>query len=848
MTKRGTWVDAAWSARTALASLALMAACQQTPIEPPDIAVPDALLADVADTAAADVQAQTDVADATEPDVTADAEAAPADVATDVPANDRVTTPDAPELPDAAPEVNAADIDALDPPDADIDAADIAPEMDVDADVAQEGDASPPCSENPELCNGLDDNCNGLVDEGLPGLPSRPRRVILFIADGMGFAQVEAARIYANGGSTPLGFETFPHQGQVSTLNYDGFITDSAAGATAMATGRKVDNKVISRAIPGDGRDVTSVAEEHARLGRRVGLVTTHTPMTDATPAAFGAHADSRNDKASIASDYLTGSRPHVLMGLSDSYYSAEAALASGYAVATNPNEFEALDLNAPHVAGAFATVTDTPSLADMTLTALEVLDQEPEGFFLMVEHEGTDTAGHANDLPNVVAGLLEISAAVDAAATWAQGKDDVLIVFTADHETGGMLVDEPTPQAGTLPQVVWSTGGHSIAPIPIYALGMGADQLANTIDNTDIYALIAPWQRLSISDGVEDTTLRQGLPGISLGAEPTLDVDGDDPGGSGWDAQTLIAFSDLSSIPSGAVVAGAHLTLTHLDGGNPLSLHAMLQPWSELTTWSALGGDGITADGVEAVAMASDLTDTVVGDGQVHFDVTGDVVDRLSGTAPDYGWAVLPTGTAGVTMHSSEANADGPSLTVDLTCGLRSVGFGQGVDGYQGTIDTVLSSASPSSPTPDGSELIADGGAAPAQFLLRFDDIIGDAPHQVPADAKVISARLVVTTTAAGDGYQLHRLLVTWDVASTYESLGDGIQLDDVEAAATPTASAPVAEGPGRRHLDVTADVRAWLANPTTNHGWLGVTAGTGQTVASSEGAEPPRLVIAFQ
>ena len=120
-----------------------------------------------------------------------------------------------------------------------------------------------------------------------------PHNVILFIGDGMGFEQVKAAGIYAHGTSGTLSFESLPYQGEVTTTSADNPVTDSAAAATAMATGFKVNNRVISVAIPGDGRDLETVLERLRDQGKSTGLVTI-AYVTHATPAAFGAHESDR--------------------------------------------------------------------------------------------------------------------------------------------------------------------------------------------------------------------------------------------------------------------------------------------------------------------------------------------------------------------------------------------------------------------------------------------------------------------------------------------------------------------------------------------------------------------------
>jgi len=310
------------------------------------------------------------------------------------------------------------------------------------------------------------------------------------MGDGMGFEAVRAARMFDNGDTAPLNFETFPYLAEVTTANYQGGVTDSAAAGTAIATGHKVSNGVISMAIPGDGRELTTSLEILRDLGKRTGLVTTFTPIADATPASFGAHEPSRNNTAAIFNDYVTQTRPNVLMGRRGSPDNVDRALNGGYTLVTTADEMHALDTQTEtHVAGLF-TAAQTPPLPDMVTTTLAILDNDADGFFLMIEHEGTDTFGHANDLAGVIDSLLELRDAVDVVLAWAAGRDDTLILVTADHETGGLNVTETNPQPGVVPSHTWSTTGHTLRNVPLYALGQGAGRVCGVMDNTDTFGV----------------------------------------------------------------------------------------------------------------------------------------------------------------------------------------------------------------------------------------------------------------------------------------------------------------------------------------------------------------------
>jgi alkaline phosphatase len=349
-----------------------------------------------------------------------------------------------------------------------------------------------------------------------PPVGATPRNVILLIGDGMGNGHVDAARAFAG---EPLPFEAAPHQAQMTTdsatTGLNGQPTDSAAAATAMSTGVKVHNTVVSVAFPGDLSELETLVEGFNGQGKSSGLVTT-SYLTDATPAAFAAHALLRFETGRIVEDYLTETRPEVMLGGGGNGFEPSAAQAAGYTVVHDRAALEALDPAADGpVVGLFGTGEgmpyewdhaegvdpgyDTlPFLHEMTGTALSFLEDDPEGFFLLVEQENTDRAGHSTgDGPerigrNVFA-TLELVAALDVVLAWAAGRDDTLVIVTADHETGGLQVlADNGPRE--LPTVSWAGSDHTGATVPVYAYGPNAELVDGVIDNTEIpHVVTAP-------------------------------------------------------------------------------------------------------------------------------------------------------------------------------------------------------------------------------------------------------------------------------------------------------------------------------------------------------------------
>jgi len=346
-----------------------------------------------------------------------------------------------------------------------------------------------------------------------PAPAELPRCVIVMIGDGMGFEQVKAASLYAYGREGALAMEQMPHQAEMTTHSANSPVTDSAASGTALATGRKAANGVVSMATPGDGQPLTTSLEVHGRQGHMTGLISTAT-ITHATPATFGAHAPKRSMYNEIAESYLTGSRPHLLFGgISGTRegkpvgMTAEQAEAAGYTVLRDRLDL----LNAPvapdvYLSGQFGRghmpymydlatgkthdgAERLPTLSEMTAKALAILSTDPDGLFLMVEGARIDHAGHGNHLERNVFDTLEFDRAVATVLRWAEGRDDVLVIVTADHECGGLKVVADRG-IGRMPEVTWSTKGHTGVPVPIYAQGPGAEAVTGMLDNTDVFRL----------------------------------------------------------------------------------------------------------------------------------------------------------------------------------------------------------------------------------------------------------------------------------------------------------------------------------------------------------------------
>jgi len=286
-----------------------------------------------------------------------------------------------------------------------------------------------------------------------------PTNVILFIGDGMGFSQVVLGRIIKG---SPLAMDSLPYVGTVSTYSegkQKNWVTDSAAAASAMATGVKTYNGALS-VNARKGKEAT-ILELAQKAGMAAGLVST-SRITHATAAAFAAHHTSRGAEEEIALDILAHG-VDVLLGGGKDYFLPEAekgvredgknlieeAKKAGYVFVETRD-----GMNGVKNGKLLGLFTDSymsyeidrdaakePSLAEMTRKAIDLLSQDPEGFFLMVEGGRIDHACHGHDGATAAADVIAFDEAVKEALNFAKKNGNTLIIVTADHETGGLTI-----------------------------------------------------------------------------------------------------------------------------------------------------------------------------------------------------------------------------------------------------------------------------------------------------------------------------------------------------------------------------------------------------------------------
>jgi len=378
--------------------------------------------------------------------------------------------------------------------------------------------------------------------------PHEARNVILFVGDGMGSDQRNAARLLGVGLRGNLVMDSLRWTGLSKTHPRDPetVVTDSAAGGTALSAGVKTFNGAI--AVDAQGNPVETLIEMAEKAGKATGVVTT-SQVTDATPASFGAHVEDRAEQSEIARQFIENTDLDVILGggedrwfppgepgaypdnpaedpteesKSDKGNLVERAQELGYQYVSNADELAAAD--GDQLLGLFAneemfqqfpepqgTYNPAVSLPDMTRKALATLKGRGKGFVLVVEEEAVDEMAHQNNAGLTMKAALELDKAVAIGKRFAERNGHTLLITTADHETGGMAVEEPDDTdesgdgtttsaedgpfdvAGSKFQffVDWTTGGHTNGDVPVTAMGPGARRLSGVYENTHVFRVM---------------------------------------------------------------------------------------------------------------------------------------------------------------------------------------------------------------------------------------------------------------------------------------------------------------------------------------------------------------------
>jgi len=344
-----------------------------------------------------------------------------------------------------------------------------------------------------------------------PAQGAGAKNVILLIGDGMGPQSVGLAiyyNLFMNGPGKPLNMERLMAAGNTGyclTYQYGTVVTDSASAATALASGVKTRDAIIGK--DHDGRPMKTLVDIAIQLGKSTGLIS-DTRITHATPAGFYAQVIHRDMENEIADQLIergdltvafSGGAQHFiptetkveahleLLGIDktagwgsskrkDKRDLIAEAKNKGYTIVANERELLALDgQKTGKVLGLFSASgfpsaidrqpqhqTGVPTLSQLTSKALEILQSNPQGFFLMVEGGQIDWVEHGNDVASVLQEMLEFDQAIGVAMKFAQSNPDTLVIVTADHDTGGLAIayiDYKPPAPVKLPSgETWKT------------------------------------------------------------------------------------------------------------------------------------------------------------------------------------------------------------------------------------------------------------------------------------------------------------------------------------------------------------------------------------------------------
>ena len=362
---------------------------------------------------------------------------------------------------------------------------------------------------------------------GKPKKPIKPKHIVLIIGDGTGLAQWSAYNAKRTQGinsmdSAAIVFTDFPVIGFSLTSSADAFITDSGAGATALATGKKANNYMIGMAA--DSTKPITISEIAHHMGKSTGIAVT-CELTHATPGSFFAHQPSRKLMNEIGADFITGMSPHDLADLQErngqtdvgsqfvkkgsidvalgggrKYFDTNALKNNGYAIGTGYEAMKQLQNQGRRV--VFYDDQPFPPkahegrnkegmyLADASESVLNTMFLNPKGSFTMIEGSQVDWAGHENDSTYLMSEMEDFDVAIRRVIAMAKADKNTLVIVTADHETGGLSLTD-WDKARRQPAMHFSTGHHTGIPVPVFAYGPGAELFSGAYQNTAIFTKI---------------------------------------------------------------------------------------------------------------------------------------------------------------------------------------------------------------------------------------------------------------------------------------------------------------------------------------------------------------------
>ncbi|GLB52553.1 hypothetical protein NBRC110019_15930 [Neptunitalea chrysea] len=308
-----------------------------------------------------------------------------------------------------------------------------------------------------------------------------PMNIILMIGDGNGLSQITSAMI-SNGGN--LTVTQLKDIGLVKTSSYDDLVTDSAAGGTAMATGKKTNNRAIG--TDPNGKPLETLVEYLSAKGYICGLATTDR-ITGATPSAFYAHVQERDDSKAILKDLTQSNvRFFVAAGAEDQEAIAEAYTLKDVAHFNSVTDKTSMYLSEKGLAAAFERGTIFPMHVKKVLETLETQDKP---YFMMIEGAKIDSNGHTNNVKGIVDEMLDFDQTIAEVLKVADANKNTLVIITADHETSGFGIMQGTDNGGF--KGGFLTHDHTAVMVPLFAYGPQAAIFRGVYENTEIFKKI---------------------------------------------------------------------------------------------------------------------------------------------------------------------------------------------------------------------------------------------------------------------------------------------------------------------------------------------------------------------
>ena len=319
------------------------------------------------------------------------------------------------------------------------------------------------------------------------------KNVILMVGDGMGTSQIYAG-LTANKGK--LNLERCTAIGFHKNQSADNYITDSAAGATAFACGQKTYNGAIG--VDVNKLPITTILEIAEKNGLATGLVAT-CAITHATPACFISHQSARSLNEDIALDFLKtdidlfiGGGRKFFAQRADGKNLVDSLKMKNYQIANSIEEVKKITKG--KLAAFLADDQQTKfsegrgdELVKSTETALQLLQQNKKGMFMMIEGSQIDWGGHSNDTQYIIDEMIDFDNAIGKVLDFARKDGNTLVIITADHETGGFALNGGDMKTGTV-DGKFTTENHTGVMIPVFAYGPRAEQFSGIYENTAIF------------------------------------------------------------------------------------------------------------------------------------------------------------------------------------------------------------------------------------------------------------------------------------------------------------------------------------------------------------------------